>query len=91
MCILFDWNVFSFQLWRGATTTTSRRRQAWAESDEDEPMYSQDDSSPRGDNSVQLQEAETGDQPNSRGDDDEDWFKLQAMARGLIPLQAWAL
>lgn len=56
----------------GATTTANRRRQAWAESDEDEPMYRQDDSSPRGNNSAQPQEAGTEYQPNIGGDDDED-------------------
>lgn len=56
----------------GATTTASRRKQAWADSDEDEPMYRRDGSSPRGDNSAQQQEAGTEYQPNIRGDDDED-------------------
>ncbi|KAL2945136.1 Protein CTR9-like protein [Bienertia sinuspersici] len=39
----------------GAPIPASRRRQAWAESDEDEPVYRQEDSSPLGEDMSQQQ------------------------------------
>ncbi|XP_021750245.1 protein CTR9 homolog [Chenopodium quinoa] len=59
----------------GAPTTASRRRQAWAESDEDEPVYRHEDSSPLGENTRQHETGTVRDDENEtnvEADDDID-------------------
>lgn len=60
----------------GAPTTASRRRQAWAESDDDEPVYRQEDSSPLGEDIAEQQGTgivrDDENEPNVEADDDVD-------------------
>lgn len=54
----------------GAPSAASRRKQAWAESDEDEPVYRQGDSSPFDQETGTARDDEN--EPIIEGDDDED-------------------
>lgn len=53
------------------SSAMGRRRRAWEESDEDEPIDRQPDSSPARDNSTELQDNDAGVRDNNV-DDDED-------------------
>lgn len=76
MISLFTKNGPSICFLKGAPTTASRRRQAWAESDDDEPVYRQEDSSPLGEDIAQQQGTgivrDDENEPNVEADDDVD-------------------
>ncbi|KAA8523307.1 hypothetical protein F0562_009730 [Nyssa sinensis] len=58
------------------SSNTSRRRRAWSESDDDEPLQRLPESSPIGDNSGEMQESDGevrgGDKMNGDAADDDD-------------------